>query len=192
MRVGMGYDVHKLVEGRKLILGGVEIPYEKGLLGHSDADVLVHAVMDALLGAAALGDIGRHFPDTDAAYAGADSMQLLSEVGSLVDAENMLIGNIDTTVIAQRPKLAPYIEQMRRNIADRLKIDISQVNVKATTEEGLGFTGNGEGISAQAVCLLETVDNFDYRLQKRVGEDSVSRGSGCAGCPGCAMQNRDV
>lgn len=192
MRVGMGYDVHKLVEGRKLILGGVEIPYEKGLLGHSDADVLAHAVMDALLGAAALGDIGRHFPDTDAAYAGADSMQLLSEVGSLVDAENMLIGNIDTTVIAQRPKLAPYIEQMRRNIADRLKIDISQVNVKATTEEGLGFTGNGEGISAQAVCLLETVDNFDYRLQKRVGEDSVSRGSGCAGCPGCAMQNRDV
>lgn len=192
MRVGMGYDVHKLVEGRKLILGGVEIPYEKGLLGHSDADVLVHAVMDALLGAAALGDIGRHFPDTDAAYAGADSMQLLSEVGSLVDAENMLIGNIDATVIAQRPKLAPYIEQMRRNIADRLKIDISQVNVKATTEEGLGFTGNGEGISAQAVCLLETVDNFDYRLQKRVDEDSVSRGSGCAGCPGCAMQNRDV
>lgn len=192
MRVGMGYDVHRLVEGRKLILGGVEIPYEKGLLGHSDADVLVHAVMDALLGAAALGDIGRHFPDTDAAYAGADSMQLLSEVGSLVDAENMLIGNIDATVIAQRPKLAPYIEQMRRNIADRLKIDISQVNVKATTEEGLGFTGNGEGISAQAVCLLETVDNFDYRLQKRVDEDGVSRGSGCAGCPGCAMQNRDV
>lgn len=192
MRVGMGYDVHRLVEGRKLILGGVEIPYEKGLLGHSDADVLVHAVMDALLGAAALGDIGRHFPDTDAAYAGADSMQLLSEVGSLVDAENMLIGNIDATVIAQRPKLAPYIEQMRRNIADRLKIDISQVNVKATTEEGLGFTGNGEGISAQAVCLLETVDNFDYRLQKRVDEDGVPRGSGCAGCPGCAMQNRDV
>lgn len=192
MRVGMGYDVHKLVEGRKLILGGVEIPFEKGLLGHSDADVLVHAVMDAMLGAAALGDIGKHFPDTDAAYAGADSMQLLCEVGKLIDAENMLIGNIDATVIAQRPKLTPYIEQMRKNIADRLKIDISQVNVKATTEEGLGFTGTGEGISAQAVCLLETVDNFDYRLQKRIDEDSVFRGSGCAGCPGCAMQNRDA
>ncbi len=192
MRVGMGYDVHKLIEGRKLILGGVEIPFEKGLLGHSDADVLVHAVMDAMLGAAALGDIGKHFPDTDAAYAGADSMQLLSEVGKLIDEENMLVGNIDATVIAQRPKLAPYIEQMRTNIADRLKIDISQVNVKATTEEGLGFTGIGEGISAQAVCLLETVDNFDYRLQKHIDEDSVSRGSGCAGCPGCAMHNQDA
>lgn len=192
MRVGMGYDVHKMVEGRKLILGGVEIPFEKGLLGHSDADVLAHAVMDALLGAAALGDIGKHFPDTDASYAGADSMQLLSEVGRLIDAENMLIGNIDATVIAQRPKLALYIDQMRKNIADRLKIDISQVNVKATTEEGLGFTGTGEGISAQAVCLLETVDNFDYRLQKRIDEDSAFRGSCCAGCQGCAMQNRDA
>ncbi len=192
MRVGMGYDVHRLIAGRRLILGGVEIPFEKGLLGHSDADVLVHAVMDAMLGAAALGDIGRHFPDTDSAYAGADSMQLLSEVGNLIDANNMLIGNIDATVIAQRPKLAPYIEQMRMNIADRLKIDISQVNVKATTEEGMGFTGIGEGISAQAVCLLETVDNFDYRLQKHIDEESVSRGSGCAGCPGCAMQNRNA
>ncbi len=191
MRVGMGYDVHKLVDGRKLILGGVDIPYERGLLGHSDADVLVHAVMDALLGAAALGDIGRHFPDTDPAYAGADSMMLLKEVGRLIDAENMLIGNIDATVIAQRPKLAPYIEQMRKNIADRLGIDISQVNVKATTEEGLGFTGNGEGISAQAVCLLETVNNFDYRMHGNVSGESVMQGSGCAGCPGCAMRSQD-
>ena len=155
MKVGMGYDVHKLVEDRKLILGGVEIPYEKGLLGHSDADVLVHAVMDALLGAAALGDIGKHFPDTDPAYAGADSMKLLEEVKKLLDADNYIVGNIDATVIAQKPKLAPYIERMRENIAARLGIDVNQVNVKATTEEGLGFTGSGDGISAQAVCILE-------------------------------------
>ena len=155
MKVGMGYDVHKLVEDRKLILGGVEIPYEKGLLGHSDADVLVHAVMDALLGAAALGDIGKHFPDTDPAYAGADSMKLLEEVKKLLDADNYIVGNIDATVIAQKPKLAPYIERMRENIAARLGIDVNQVNVKATTEEGLGFTGAGQGISAQAICLLE-------------------------------------
>ena len=137
MKVGMGYDVHKLVEDRKLILGGVEIPYEKGLLGHSDADVLVHAVMDALLGAAALGDIGKHFPDTDPAYAGADSMKLLEEVKKLLDAENYIVGNIDATVIAQKPKLAPYIERMRENIAARMGIDMNQVNVKATTEEGI-------------------------------------------------------
>ena len=187
MKVGMGYDVHRLVEGRKLILGGVEIPYEKGLLGHSDADVLVHAVMDALLGAAALGDIGKHFPDTDPAYAGADSMKLLEEVQKLLDAENYIIGNIDATVIAQKPKLAPYIETMRENIVARLGIDKNQVNVKATTEEGLGFTGTGEGISAQAICLLETIDNFDYRATRVVSDPAASDNvSPCQGCMGCA------
>ena len=178
MKVGMGYDVHKLVEDRKLILGGVEIPYEKGLLGHSDADVLVHAVMDALLGAAALGDIGKHFPDTDPAYAGADSMKLLEEVKKLLDAENYIVGNIDATVIAQKPKLAPYIERMRENIAARLGIDMNQVNVKATTEEGLGFTGAGQGISAQAICLLETVDNFDYRATRLISDSQALRSLG--------------
>lgn len=187
MKVGMGYDVHKLVEGRKLILGGVEIPYEKGLLGHSDADVLVHAVMDALLGAAALGDIGKHFPDTDPAYAGADSMKLLEEVKKLLDAENYIIGNIDATVIAQKPKLAPYIETMRENIAACLGIDTNQVNVKATTEEGLGFTGTGDGISAQAICLLETIDNFDYRVTRVVSDPSARDNvSSCQGCMGCS------
>lgn len=187
MKVGMGYDVHKLVEGRKLILGGVEIPYEKGLLGHSDADVLVHAVMDALLGAAALGDIGKHFPDTDPAYAGADSMKLLEEVRKLLDAENYIIGNIDATVIAQKPKLAPYIETMRENIAACLGIDTNQVNVKATTEEGLGFTGTGDGISAQAICLLETIDNFDYRVTRVVSDPSARDNvSPCQGCMGCS------
>lgn len=181
MRIGMGYDVHKLVEDRKLILGGVDIPYEKGLLGHSDADVLVHAIMDAILGAAALGDIGKHFPDTDPQYKGADSMLLLKEVSRLVDEQNMLIGNIDATVIAQRPKLATYIEQMRKNIAATLSIDVNQVNIKATTEEGLGFTGDGSGISAQAICLLETVNNFDYRMSADVEELR-----GCAGCKGCS------
>ena len=143
----MGYDVHRLVEGRKLILGGVEIPYEKGLLGHSDADVLLHAVMDALLGAAALGDIGKHFPDTDSAYKGISSIRLLEHVGRLIEDELYVIGNIDATIIAQRPKMAPYIEQMRGNIAQALGIDISQVNVKATTEEGLGFTRSEEHTS---------------------------------------------
>ncbi len=181
MRVGMGYDVHKLVEGRKLILGGVTIPYEKGLLGHSDADVLLHAIMDALLGACALGDIGKHFPDTDERYKGADSMALLKEVGTMIDANNMLIGNIDATVIAQRPKLAPYIEQMRDNIAACLSIGRGQVNVKATTEEGLGFTGDGSGISAQAICLLETVNNYDYRENACVNTMADS----CEGCTGC-------
>lgn len=188
MRVGMGYDVHKLVEGRRLILGGVEIPYEKGLLGHSDADVLVHAIMDALLGAAALGDIGKHFPDTDSAYAGADSMKLLEEVGRLIDAENMLVGNIDATVIAEMPKLSPHIEKMRQNIAEHLRIDITQINIKATTEEGLGFTGIGAGISAHAVCLLETVDNFDYRRNAAVHAELPES---CAGCTGCAMRNSE-
>ena len=154
MRIGMGYDVHKLVEGRKMIIGGVEIPYEKGLLGHSDADVLLHAISDALLGAAALGDIGKHFPDTDPKYKGADSLKLLEHVGNLISDKLYVIGNIDATIIAQRPKMAPYIMQMRENMARALNIDLNQINVKATTEEGLGFTGSGEGISSQAICLL--------------------------------------
>ena len=154
MRLGMGYDVHRLVEDRKLILGGVEIPYEKGLLGHSDADVLLHAIMDALLGAAALGDIGKHFPDTDPKYKGADSRMLLREVGKMLEENNYLIDNIDATIIAQAPKMRPHIDTMRQNIADDLGIDLSQINVKATTEEGLGFTGSGEGISSQAICCL--------------------------------------
>ena len=155
MRIGMGYDVHRLTENRKLILGGVEIPYEKGLLGHSDADVLLHAIMDALLGAAALGDIGKHFPDTDPAYKGISSILLLEHVGRLLEAEGIKIGTIDATVIAQRPKLAPYIMNMRENIAKALNIDIQQINVKATTEEGLGFTGEGLGIASNAICLVE-------------------------------------
>ncbi|SEG24473.1 2-C-methyl-D-erythritol 2,4-cyclodiphosphate synthase [Eubacterium ruminantium] len=154
MRIGMGYDVHRLVADRKLILGGVEIPYEKGLLGHSDADCLLHAVMDALLGAAALGDIGKHFPDTDERYKGADSVMLLEEVKKMITEKGYSIGNVDATIIAQKPKMAPHIPEMRRIIADTLAIDIDQVNVKATTEEGLGFTGEGLGISCQAVALL--------------------------------------
>lgn len=177
MRVGMGYDVHKLVEGRKLILGGVNIPYEKGLLGHSDADVLVHAIMDALLGAAALGDIGKHFPDTDDAYKGADSIGLLRRVGGLLDEKQYVISNIDATVIAQRPKLAAFIPDMVTTIAEALGLSENQVNIKATTEEGLGFTGSGEGISAQAVCLLETVANYRY-------EDVLEKPD-CVGCKGC-------
>ncbi|MDE7068128.1 MAG: 2-C-methyl-D-erythritol 2,4-cyclodiphosphate synthase, partial [Schaedlerella arabinosiphila] len=145
MRVGMGYDVHRLTEGRDLILGGVKIPYEKGLLGHSDADVLIHAVMDALLGAAALGDIGRHFPDTDPMYKGISSIRLLEHVGRLLEEERYLVENIDATIIAQRPKMLPHIESMRKNIAETLGISVDQVNIKATTEEGLGFTGTGEG-----------------------------------------------
>ena len=154
MRVGMGYDVHRLTEGRELILGGVKIPYEKGLLGHSDADVLLHAVMDALLGAAALGDIGKHFPDTDPAYKGISSLKLLEHVGDLLEKEGYTVGNIDATIIAQKPKMAPHIPAMRANVARVLGIEENQINIKATTEEGLGFTGNGEGISSQAVCLL--------------------------------------
>ncbi len=154
MRIGHGYDVHRLVEGRKLILGGVEIPWEKGLLGHSDADVLAHAIMDALLGAAALGDIGGLFPDTAAEYEGADSMKLLAEVAALLREKGYAIGNIDATVIAQRPKLAAYIPQMRQRMAQVCGIDPGQLSVKATTEEKLGFTGSGEGIAAHAVCLL--------------------------------------
>lgn len=155
MRIGQGYDVHRLVKGRKLILGGVEIEYDKGLLGHSDADVLVHAIMDALLGAAALGDIGKLFPDSDPAYEGADSMALLREVGKRLRAEGFEIGNLDSTVIAQAPKLAPHIQRMRANIAAALDVDVARVSVKATTEERLGFTGSGQGIAAQAVALIE-------------------------------------
>ena len=166
MRVGMGYDVHKLVEGRKLIIGGVEIPHSLGLLGHSDADVLLHAIMDALLGAAALGDIGKHFPDTDPAYEGISSIKLLEEVGQLLEKENYVIDNIDATIIAQKP-----------NIAQALKIDVSQVNVKATTEEGLGFTGSEDGISSQAICAISSI----YENSIAVGGSERN----CAGCPGC-------
>ena len=178
MRVGMGYDVHKLVEGRDLIMGGVNIPYEKGLLGHSDADVLLHAISDALLGAAALGDIGKHFPDTDPKYKGADSLKLLEHVGKLLDEKLYVIENIDATIIAQRPKMAPHIPQMRENIAKALGLDVDQVNVKATTEEGLGFTGSGEGISSQAICAIEKITNLSsYKVA-----DSEE---GCAECQGC-------
>ena len=153
-RIGHGYDVHRLAEGRRLILGGVDIPWERGLLGHSDADVLTHAVMDALLGAAGLGDIGQHFPDTDPAYAGADSLKLLEHVAGLLRERGFAVGNVDATVLAQRPKLAPHIPQMRENLARAMGAEPSQVNVKATTEEGLGFTGSGGGMAAHAVCLL--------------------------------------
>jgi len=156
-RFGMGYDVHRLVEGRKLILGGVDVPYEKGLLGHSDADVLLHAVSDALLGAAALGDIGKHFPDTDERFKGADSGKLLEEVVRLIRAEGYVIGNVDACVVAQAPKLLPYIQEMRENIARLLGVAVGDVNVKATTEERLGFTGSGEGMSAYAVAGIERV-----------------------------------
>ncbi|WP_294351478.1 2-C-methyl-D-erythritol 2,4-cyclodiphosphate synthase [uncultured Clostridium sp.] len=155
MRIGMGYDVHKLVENRKLILGGVTIPYELGLLGHSDADVLLHAIMDSLLGAAALGDIGKHFPDNNNKFKGISSIELLKEVKILIENEGYKIGNIDATIIAQKPKMAPYISLMRENIAATLNISIDQINIKATTEEGLGFTGKGLGISSQSICLLE-------------------------------------
>ena len=155
MRIGKGYDVHKLVPNRDLILGGVKIPHELGLLGHSDADVLLHSIMDALLGAAALGDIGKHFPDTDPAYKGADSVKLLEHVGRLIREAGYSIENIDATIIAQRPKMRPHIDTMRRNIKEALGIELDQINVKATTEEGLGFTGSEEGISAQAICLLQ-------------------------------------
>ena len=156
-RIGHGYDVHKLVEGRSLIIGGVDIPYEKGLLGHSDADVLLHAISDALLGAAALGDIGKHFPDTDEAYKGADSLVLLAHVGEILKEAGYRPSNIDSTVIAQAPKLAPHIENMRKNIAKALGIELDAVSVKATTEERLGFSGRGEGIAAHAVCIIEKI-----------------------------------
>ena len=173
MRIGMGYDVHRLVENRKLVIGGVEISHELGLLGHSDADVLLHAIMDALLGAAALGDIGKHFPDTDPKYEGISSIRLLEHVGKLLEENGYLIENIDATIIAQRPKMRPHIGQMEENIANALNIDKSQINIKATTEEGLGFTGNEEGISSQAICLLTTIYESSV---------AVAGSGGCAGC----------
>lgn len=177
MRVGTGYDVHKLVEGRDLIMGGVKIPYEKGLLGHSDADVLLHAIMDALLGAAALGDIGKHFPDNDDQYKGASSIDLLKRVGKMLEENNYIVENIDATIIAQKPKMRPYIDQMINNIAETLGLQVNQVNVKATTEEGLGFTGSGEGISAQAICSISSVFNYIY------GESDMT--NCCGKCKGC-------
>ena len=204
MRIGMGYDVHKLVPDRKLIIGGVEIPHELGLLGHSDADVLLHAICDALLGAAALGDIGKHFPDTDPAYKGIDSMILLKKVGELLEENLFLIENIDATIIAQAPKMRPHIDQMRQNIADALLIDVSQVNVKATTEEGLGFTGEKLGISAQAICMLNTPMGLASMEACNFECDGISAGASadssveasltgasagipakCVGCKGC-------
>lgn len=153
----MGYDVHRLVEGRKLIIGGVEIPYEKGLLGHSDADVLLHALMDSILGAAALGDIGKHFPDKDDSYKDISSVKLLKEVKKIVENKGYKVANIDSTIIAQSPKMAPYIEEMRMKVSETLDISVDMINIKATTEEGLGFTGSGEGISAQSICLLSKI-----------------------------------
>lgn len=157
MRIGIGYDVHKLVENRLLILGGVNIPYDNGLLGHSDADVLLHAIMDSLLGSLSLGDIGKHFPDTDSCYKNISSLVLLKKVGKLINAKGYMIENIDSIIIAQSPKLSPFIDDMKKNIAEALRIDIDRVSVKATTEEGLGFTGKKEGISAQSVCLVEKI-----------------------------------
>lgn len=183
MRIGTGYDVHRLTDGRKLIVGGVTIPYEKGLLGHSDADVLVHAIMDALLGAAALGDIGKLFPDSDDRYKGISSMVLLEHVRCALEENFWMIENVDATIIAQAPKFRPYIDSMRQNIAAALQIDISQVSVKATTEEGLGFTGAGEGIAAQAVCLLNSPLQF---ATMDVG--SEHRSGDCGNCPGCGKK----
>ena len=181
MRVGMGYDVHRLVEDRDLIIGGVKIPHTLGLLGHSDADVLLHAIMDALLGAAALGDIGKHFPDTDPQYKGISSIRLLEHVAKLLEEKGYIVENIDATIIAQKPKMRPYIAQMEENIAKALKIGKEQVNVKATTEEGLGFTGTEEGISAQAICALTTI----YEGSVTVADSAAG---GCAGCSGCRAQ----
>ena len=181
MRVGMGYDVHRLVEDRDLIIGGVKIPHTLGLLGHSDADVLLHAIMDALLGAAALGDIGKHFPDTDPQYKGISSIRLLEHVAKLLEEKGYIVENIDATIIAQKPKMRPYIAQMEENIAKALKIGNDQVNVKATTEEGLGFTGTEEGISAQAICALTTI----YESSVTVADSAAG---GCAGCSGCRAQ----
>lgn len=179
MRVGMGYDVHKLVEGRDLIVGGVKIPYEKGLLGHSDADVLLHAIMDAILGAAALGDIGTHFPDNDPKYKGISSIKLMEEVAAFIEEKGFYVGNVDATIIAQRPKMLPYREQMVENIANALNVDKSQINVKATTEEGLGFTGSGEGISSQAIACLYEIESF---IDNEIRGVNVQNCSSCSGC----------
>ncbi len=181
MRVGTGYDVHKLVNDRKLILGGVEIPFERGLLGHSDADVVVHAIMDALLGAAALHDIGTHFPDNDPQYKGISSILLLKKTGELLADHHYIVNNIDATIIAQKPKLKPYIGDMTANVADALGLDLNQVNIKATTEEGLGFTGAMEGIAAQAVCSILPALEFGDALR--------SSGDGCDGCSGCCRRS---
>ncbi len=180
MRIGTGYDVHRLTEGRDLIIGGVKIDYEKGLLGHSDADVLLHAISDALLGACALGDIGKHFPDTDPKYKGADSLKLLAEVGKILSDNLYVIDNIDATVIAQRPKMSPHIQKMRENIAGALDLEVSRVSVKATTEEGLGFTGSGEGIAAQAVCLIQEMRDASVGVMPSCAD--------CGGCRGAAVQ----
>lgn len=186
MRIGMGYDVHRLVEGRPLVMGGVTIPYGLGLLGHSDADVLLHAIADALLGAAALGDIGKHFPDTDPAYKGISSVILLEQVGKLLEENMFFIENIDATIIAQAPKMRPHIDRMRENIAGALGISADQVNVKATTEEGLGFTGEGRGISAQAVCLLTS----PREMATMEAADAKEQRS-CEACPGCSVREHD-
>ena len=176
MRVGTGYDVHRLIDDRDLIMGGVKIEHEKGLLGHSDADVLLHAIMDALLGAAALGDIGLHFPDSDERYRGVSSIELLKKTGEILSDAGYYIINIDSTIIAQAPKMRPHIDSMRENIARALMIDVSQVSVKATTEEGLGFTGSKEGIAAQAVCSIDKPGGYMR---------DVDVTAGCASCPGC-------
>lgn len=181
MRIGTGYDVHKLVEGRDLILGGVKIPYEKGLLGHSDADVLIHAIMDALLGAAALGDIGKHFPDTDSSYQGISSIELLKKVKALLEEKLYCIENIDATIIAQKPKLAGFLPEMVKNISEALEIEEDRINIKATTEEGLGFTGEGLGIAANAVCLLESMYQYQF-------DATPKEGSKCSGCSGCSKK----
>ncbi len=188
MRIGMGYDVHRLVSGRKLIIGGVEIPYDKGLLGHSDADVLIHAVMDALLGAAALGDIGKHFPDTDDQYKDIDSIKLLSKVSGLLEEKNYFISNIDSIIVAQSPKMAPYIEDMRANMAAALGIDAGRISVKATTEEGLGFTGDGFGIAAKAVCLLQEFEDMKELVYNVPMCEGCNRGGNCGGCVGPGIE----
>ena len=204
MRIGMGYDVHRLVEGRDLIIGGEHIPYDKGLLGHSDADVLVHAIMDAILGAAALGDIGKHFPDTEENFKGIDSLILLAMTRGLIEAEHFMIENIDATIIAQAPKMRPYIDKMRENIASVLSIDVSQINIKATTEEGLGITGSGEGIAAQAICMLTSprefatmdMSNVDLSSINTKTEVTIEEGTcdpaACGNCPlgdGCVKRS---
>jgi len=184
MRVGMGYDVHKLVEDRKLILGGITIPFEKGLLGHSDADVLTHAMMDALLGAAGLGDIGKHFPDSDEKYKDVSSILLLGYVRALLEEKGYIINNIDATIVAQRPKLLPYMEEMKEKIAKTLRVENDQVNIKATTEEGLGFTGTGEGMSAHAICSISHMFDFtgsDDRMGMMSGCPKANGGGGCCG-----------
>lgn len=181
MRTGLGYDVHRLVEGRDLIIGGEKIPYEKGLLGHSDADVLTHAIMDSLLGAAALGDIGKHFPDSAEEYQGANSIDLLKKVKKLIEDKHYIIENIDATIVAQEPKMGPYIPKMIDNIGLALGIETDRINIKATTEEGLGVTGKKEGIACHAICLLDSVNNYTYYSFNPLEEERNC--NGCGGCP---------